>query len=126
MAYAAGVSVALLVIHVITFKILALARKKPLIGNGITEDESRTWFRKHVGQLGGGRIFAFMGFRLVVAVALTVLSFVSLATTSGRDDEARTNISLVVISVRFSISISVSLFDLTYRLTLCFCRYFRC
>ncbi|KAF9078326.1 hypothetical protein BDP27DRAFT_1412327 [Rhodocollybia butyracea] len=96
-AYAAGVSAALLVIHVIAFKTLALIQKKPL--TDIAEDvQHRSWLRKHVDQLGGGRIFAFMGFRLVVAVALTVLSFVSLVPISGRDDGARANVSLVVTS----------------------------
>ncbi|KAE9396473.1 hypothetical protein BT96DRAFT_996727 [Gymnopus androsaceus JB14] len=95
MVYAAAISLVLLVSHLVGSKIVAHVRKTPAEPAIVTE-VSQNPFKKHVSQLGGGWIFTFMGLRLVLSSALTLLSFVS-AFKSG-DSTRRIVIALSITS----------------------------
>lgn len=100
MVYAAAISVVLLVSHLVGSKIVAHVRKTAAEPAIVTE-VSQNPFKKHVSQLGGGWIFTFMGLRLVLSSALTLLSFVS-AFKSG-DSTRRIVIALSITSVCFEL-----------------------
>lgn len=95
MAYATALSAVLLISHLIGSKILAYVRKTT-IEPAIVEVR-QTSFRTHIDQLGGRWIFGFMGFRLVLSLALALVSFVSLS-KSG-DSMRPVDIALTITSV---------------------------
>ncbi|KIK51558.1 hypothetical protein GYMLUDRAFT_50501 [Collybiopsis luxurians FD-317 M1] len=97
--YAAAVSAALLLVHFTGSRIVAHFRKTPA-NEDTPPHVTRNWLRKQVGRLGGGWIFGYMVGRLVVAVALTVLSLVSLGIKldKGHGEGSRIDIGLSIVS----------------------------
>lgn len=93
--YATAVSGILLVFQFITLTILGL--RKPAVAHSGSQS-GRTWAGTYFEQPGG--IIAFVGFRLVAALVLTVLSFVSLK-QFGNNDATSVNLALFITLVRF-------------------------
>lgn len=99
MAYATALSAVLLISHLIGSKILVYVRKttiEPALEPAIVEIRQNS-LRTRMDQLGGRWIFGFMGFRLVLSLALTLASFVWLF-KSG-DSMKPVDIALTITSV---------------------------
>ncbi|KAJ3931939.1 MAG: hypothetical protein NXY57DRAFT_961301 [Lentinula lateritia] len=106
--YATAVSGILLVFQFITLTILGL--RKPAVAHSGSQS-GRTWAGTYFEQPGG--IIAFVGFRLVAALVLTVLSFVSLK-QFGNNDATSVNLALFITLVYTVILTVLSILSLEW------------